>query len=114
MKDLVHDLPLSVDFEQREQVSVPAAVPVVEFKPHGGDRVNNEVDAGDPCLEPRRWIVLVNPVKKPLNRAGEQVGTTFQLGACRPYAPDGCFYWHKLQTCSSITPAIVDKSPVKG
>ena len=52
MEDLVHDLPLPVDFQQREQVGVPAAVPVVEFKPHGGDRVN-EIDAGDPCLEPR-------------------------------------------------------------
>ncbi len=53
MEDLVHDLPLPVDFEQREQVCEPVAGPVVEFKSHRGDRVN-EVDAGDPCLELRR------------------------------------------------------------
>jgi len=44
MEDLGHDLPLPVDFEQREQVSEPTTGPVVEFKPHGGDRVD-EIDA---------------------------------------------------------------------
>ena len=34
--------------------------PVVEFKPHGGNRIN-DVDAGDPRLETRRWTVLVVP-----------------------------------------------------
>ena len=74
MEDLVHDLPIPVDFEQREHVGVPGTVPVVELEPYGGHGVY-DVDAGDPRLEPRRWIVLVNPVKKPLDRAGEQVGT---------------------------------------
>ena len=46
MEDLVHDLPLPVDFQQREQVGEPVTGPVVEFEPHGGDRAN-EVDAGE-------------------------------------------------------------------
>jgi len=75
MEDLAHDLPLPVDFEQREQVREPTTGPVVEFKPHGGDRVN-EVDVGDPCLELLRWTVLVVPGKKLLDGAGEQVGTS--------------------------------------
>ena len=35
MENLVHDLPLPIDFEQREQVCEPVAGPVIEFKPHG-------------------------------------------------------------------------------
>ncbi len=33
MEDLVHDLPLPVDFEQREHVGVAGADPVVELEP---------------------------------------------------------------------------------
>ena len=66
MEDLVCDLPLAVGFEQCEQVGEPVTGPVVEFKPHRGDRVN-EVDAGDPCLESRRWAVLVIPGKELLD-----------------------------------------------
>jgi len=47
--------------------------PVVEFQPHGGNRIN-EVDAGDPCLELRRWTVLVIPGEELSDGAGEQVG----------------------------------------
>ena len=39
------------------------AGPVFEFQPHGGDRAD-DVDAGDPCLEPRRRTVLVIPIKE--------------------------------------------------
>jgi len=53
MEDLIHDLPLAIDFEHREQVGEPVAGPVVEFQPHGSDGVD-DVDASDPCLEPRR------------------------------------------------------------
>ena len=60
MEDLVHDLPLPVDFEQREQVREPTTGPVIEFKPHGGDRVN-EVDVGDPCLELLRYPETSSP-----------------------------------------------------
>ena len=48
--------------------------PVVEFKPHDGHRVN-EVDAGNPCLELRRWTALVSPGKELLDGASEQIGT---------------------------------------
>ena len=37
MKDLVHDLPFPVDFQQREKIGEPMTGPVVELKPHGGD-----------------------------------------------------------------------------
>ena len=55
MEHFVHDLPLPVDFQQGEQVGVPATGPVVEFKPHGGDRVN-EVDAGE---DPRNCVGFI-------------------------------------------------------
>ena len=74
MEDLVHDLPLPVDLQQREQVGVPVTGPIVEFQPYGGNRIN-EVDAGDPCLEPCRCTVLVIPGKELLDGASEQVGT---------------------------------------
>ncbi len=80
MEDLVHDLPLAVDFQQREQVGVPGTAPVVELEPHGGDRVN-EVDAGDPCLELRRRSVSVIPGKELLDGAGKQVGTDIKIVA---------------------------------
>ena len=81
MEDLVHDLPLPVDFEHREQVGVPLVGPVVEFQPHGGDRAD-DVDAGDPCLEPRRRTVLVIPLKELLDGAGDQVGTGIAEDRC--------------------------------
>ena len=37
MEGLVHDLPLPVGFEEREQIGVAVAVPVVEFQPHRGN-----------------------------------------------------------------------------
>ena len=74
MEDFVHDVPLPVDFKQREQIGVPVTGPVVEFKSPSGDRAN-DVDAGDPCLEPGRWTVVVIPRKEWLDGAGEQVGT---------------------------------------
>ncbi len=73
MENLVHDLPIAVDFEQREQIGVVGTAPVVEFEPHCGDRAN-DVDAGDACLQPRRRAILVIPGKELLDRAGEQVG----------------------------------------
>ena len=42
--------------EEREQIAV--AVPVVEFQPHRGNRVD-DVDANHPGLEPRGWGILV-------------------------------------------------------
>ena len=63
VKNYVHDLPRSIDLEQGEQVREPGAGPVVEFKPHGGDRAN-EVDACDPGFKPRRGTVVVIPVIK--------------------------------------------------
>ncbi len=66
MKDLVHDFPFPVDFEQGEQIGKSVSGPVLEFQPHGGDRVN-QVDAGNPCLEPGRWTVLVIPCKELLD-----------------------------------------------
>ncbi len=74
MEDLVDDLPFAIDFQKREQVGEPVPGPVFEFKPHGGDRVN-EVDAGYPCMEPRCRTVLVVSGKELLDRAGDQVGT---------------------------------------
>ena len=66
MEDLADDLPLPIDFEQREKVRVPVTAPVVELKPHGCNRVDR-IDAGDPCLELRRRTVLVIPVKELLD-----------------------------------------------
>ena len=40
MEDLVDNLPLSICFQQREQVGEAVAGPVVEFQPHGGDRAD--------------------------------------------------------------------------
>lgn len=39
MEDLVHDLPRPVDFEEREEIGVAMAVPVIEFESHRGDGV---------------------------------------------------------------------------
>ena len=41
MENLVHDLPLPIDFEQREQVCEPVAGPFIEFKPHGATWVTD-------------------------------------------------------------------------
>ncbi len=62
MEDLVHNPPLPVDLKQREQVSEPMAGPVFELQPHGGSRSHN-IDAGDVCLKPRGWTILVIPVR---------------------------------------------------
>ena len=70
MEHFIHDLPLPVDFEQGEQIGEAVSGPVLEFQPHGGDRVN-QVNTGDPCLKPRRWPVLVIPGKELLDGAGE-------------------------------------------
>ncbi len=97
MEDLVHDLPLPVDFEQREQVRVSVTGQVLEFEPGGGDRAN-DVDAGDPRLECRRRAVLVVPGEKLLDRAGEQVVTGItengRLAGCSAaYRPSGGRPW---------------------
>jgi hypothetical protein len=47
MKDVVHNLPRPIDFEEREQVSEAAAVPVIEFQPNPSNRVD-DVDTDDP------------------------------------------------------------------
>ena len=70
MKNLVHNLPLAVEFQQREQVGEAVPGPVVEFEPHGGDCVD-EVDAGDARLEFGRWTILVVPRKEILDGTGE-------------------------------------------
>ena len=57
MEDFVHDLPLSVDFQQREQVSEPVPRPVFEFEPHGSNGIN-KVDARDVCTKLRRRTLL--------------------------------------------------------
>jgi len=72
MEDLVHDLPLPVDFEEREQISVAMAGPVVEFQPHRGNRVD-DVDADNPGVEPRCRAIVVHIVKELLDGASEEV-----------------------------------------
>ena len=37
VKYLVHDLPVPIHFEQREQVCVVRASPIIEFEAHGRD-----------------------------------------------------------------------------
>ena len=70
MENLVHDLPLPVYFQQREQISEPVTSPVFEFKPHIGDRIN-EVNTDDMCLKPCRWPIFIVPVKKTLYWPGK-------------------------------------------
>ncbi len=69
MEDLVHDLPLPVDFKQREQVRVSVTGPVVEFEPHGGDRAG-QVNSGAEHFEARRRPILVVPVEQALDGPG--------------------------------------------
>ena len=73
MENFVDDLPLSICFQQGEQVGEAVAGPVVEFQPHGGDRAD-QVDAGDLCLKLRCWTVLVVPSKKLLDGAESLLG----------------------------------------
>ena len=63
MENLVHDLPVPVNFEQRKEISEPVTSPVVQLQPHSSNRINN-VDAGDSGLEVFCRSVLVIPVKK--------------------------------------------------
>ena len=52
MKDLVHDLPFPVDFQQREKIGEPMTGPVVELKPHGGDlAATTNVTAMPPLID---------------------------------------------------------------
>ena len=83
MKNLVHDFPLPVDFQQREKVREPVTGPVVEFKPQGGDGARN-VDAGDACFEVRRWAIRVIPCEELVDRARRQFVTDIaeDRGAC--------------------------------
>ena len=41
---LVQDFPFAAGFKEREKVRVSIAIPVLEFEPYGGDRVD-DVDA---------------------------------------------------------------------
>ena len=70
MEDFVHDLPLSVDFKQGEQISEPETGPVIQFQSHRCYRVY-KVYAGGPRFEFRRRAILIIPVKEILNGACE-------------------------------------------
>lgn len=41
MEDLVHDLPLAVQFQQREHVRETRSRPIVDFQAHVRDRAND-------------------------------------------------------------------------
>src|SRR5262245_2851178 len=71
MKDVVHNLPRPIDFEEREQVSEAAAVPVIEFQPDPSNRVD-DVDTDDPGVEPCGWDIVVHSVKEELDRASKE------------------------------------------
>jgi len=81
MEDLVHDLPLTIDFEQREQVGETKTGPVFKLKSHGRDGTS-DIDAGDSVLEFRRRTVVVIPCEKVLDGSCEQIGSDI--------AEDGC------------------------
>src|SRR5262249_55069358 len=72
MKDVVHNLPRPIDFEEREQVSEAAAVPVIEFQPDPSNRVD-DVDTDDPGVEPCGWGIVVHSVKEELDRASKEL-----------------------------------------
>ena len=72
MKDVVHNLPRPIDFEEREQVSEAAAVPVIEFQPDPSNRVD-DVDTDDPGVEPCGWGIVVHVVKEELDRASKEL-----------------------------------------
>src|SRR5215471_2546387 len=72
MKDVVHNLPRPIDFEEREQVSEAAAVPVIEFQPDPSNRVD-DVDTDDPGVEPCGWGIVVHSVKEELDRARKEL-----------------------------------------
>ncbi len=74
MKHLVHDLPVAVNFQKREQVGKTKTGPVFKLKSHRCDGSNN-IDASDSCPETGRWTVLVIPSKELLDGAAEQIGT---------------------------------------
>jgi hypothetical protein len=73
MKDVVHNLPRSIDFEEREHVSVAVAVPVIEFQPDPSNRVD-DVDTDDPGVEPLcGWGIVVHFAKEELDRASKEL-----------------------------------------
>jgi hypothetical protein len=72
MKEVVHNLPRPIDFEEREQVSEAVAVPVIEFQPDPSNRVD-DVDTDDPGVEPCGWGILVHFVKEELDRASKEL-----------------------------------------
>src|SRR5215468_12469780 len=100
VEDFSDDLPLPLDFHQRQHVRVTMPRPVVEFQPHRRDRFAN-VEARDSRFEFRRWSVLIDPIEDLLNRASEQVvteiaedrrvrmkGSLHVIAAARPAAID--------------------------
>src|SRR5262249_2595870 len=100
VEDFSDDLPLPLDFHQRQHVRVTMPRPVVEFQPHRRDRFAN-VEARDSRFEFRRWSVLIDPIEDLLNRASEQVvteiaedrrvrmkGSLHDIAAARPAAID--------------------------
>ena len=72
MKDVVHNLPRPIDFEEREQVSEAATVPVIEFQPNLSNRVD-DVDTDDPGVEPCGWGIVVHSVKEELDRTSKEL-----------------------------------------
>src|SRR5215831_2594115 len=72
MKDVVHNLPRPIDFEEREQVSVAVAVPVIEFQPDPSNRVD-DVDTDDPGVEPCGRGIVVHSVKEELDSAAKEL-----------------------------------------
>src|SRR5262249_33168946 len=72
MKGVVHNLPRPIDFEEREQVSEAAAVPVIEFQPDPRNR-GDDVDTDDPGVEPGGWGIVVHSVKEELDRVSKEL-----------------------------------------
>src|SRR5690349_16744423 len=72
MKDLVHDFPLPIDFEQREHIGETVHAPVLQLEPNGSDRLH-DVDTRDTALEFCRGAVLIVPIEESLDWTREEI-----------------------------------------
>src|SRR5882672_7639120 len=72
MEDLVHDLPLPIQLQQREHVSEARSRPVVDFQTHVRDRAD-DVDLRNTRLDSSGWTILVVPIVKPLDRSSKEI-----------------------------------------
>ena len=76
MEDLVHDLPLAIQLQQREHVREARPGPVVDFEAHIRD-CPDDVDFRNARLDVGGGAILVIPIVEALDRSRKEIGPTY-------------------------------------